>query len=188
MIWNEKYECMGREELEKLQLERLQRVISRVYNILPFYRERFQEKGVSPEDLKSLADLAKLPFISKFDLRQGYAFGFFTVPSREILEVHSSSGTTGKPVVDGYTRGDLEIWSEVMARALFCAGATKRYYPQCLWIWSIYRWSGSSLRCPPNRSQDYSCFRRTNSASGDDYAGFWFNSFNLYSFLCSSYC
>ncbi len=126
MIWNEKYECMGREELEKLQLERLQRVISRVYNILPFYRERFQEKGVSPGDLKSLPDLTEFPFISKSDLRQGYPFGFFTVPSREILEVHSSSGTTGKPVVDGYTRGDLEIWSEVMARALFCAGATKK--------------------------------------------------------------
>lgn len=124
MIWNKKYECMPRQELESLQLERLKEIAQRVYQYLPFYKRKFKQRKVSPEDIKSLKDLKKLPFTTKSELRDGYPFGLFAVPFEKIVEFHTSSGTTGKPVVDGYTRGDIEIWAEVTARSLSCAGAT----------------------------------------------------------------
>jgi len=124
MVWNKKYECMPREELQSLQLKRLKEVTQRVYHCLSFYRRKFKERGICPEDIKSLKDLNKLPFTTKSELRQGYPFGLFTVPLSKIVEFHVSSGTTGKPVVDGYTRKDIEIWAEVSARSLSCAGVT----------------------------------------------------------------
>jgi len=124
MVWNKKYECMSREELQSLQLKRLKEVAQRVYHCLSFYRRKFKERGICPEDIKSLKDLNKLPFTTKSELRRGYPFGLFTVPLSKIVEFHVSSGTTGKPVVDGYTRKDIEIWAEVSARSLSCAGVT----------------------------------------------------------------
>lgn len=125
MYWNTYYETMPREDLEKVQLERLQKTIERVYYNVPFYRQKFQEAGLEPGDIKSLADLSKLPFTTKQDLRDNYPFGMFAVPMSEIVRVHASSGTTGKPTVVGYTRGDINTWSETMARTLTCGGATK---------------------------------------------------------------
>jgi phenylacetate-CoA ligase len=123
MIWNEKDECMDPEERKELQLRRLQEVVTRAYINVPHYRKRLNEVGVKPEDIKSLNDIKKLPFTTKEDLREAYPFGMFAVPEREIVEVHTSSGTTGKPVVSGYTHRDLETWAEVMARGLTMFGA-----------------------------------------------------------------
>ena len=126
MIWNKKYECMPRQELETLQLKRLKEVTQRVYQFVPFYKQKFKERGVYPDDINSLKDLDKLPFTTKSELREGYPFGLFASPLKEIVEFHTSSGTTGKPVVDGYTRKDIMTWSEVTARCLSCAGATAK--------------------------------------------------------------
>lgn len=124
MIWNEKAECMSENDKEALQLERLQMAVKRAYESVPYYKKRFDELGVKPEDIKTLKDIEKLPFTTKDDLRDAYPFGMFAVPRKEIVEVHTSSGTTGKPTVSGYTRGDLEIWGEVMARGLCMFGVT----------------------------------------------------------------
>jgi phenylacetate-CoA ligase len=122
MIWNEEAECMSREDLEELQLKRLQDVVKTAFENVPYYRKKFQDLGLSPEDIQSLEDIEKFPFTTKDDLRQVYPFGMFAVPRREIIEIHTSSGTTGKPVVSGYTRKDIELWSEVMARGLTMMG------------------------------------------------------------------
>lgn len=124
MIWNEKAECMSENDKETLQLERLQMAVKRAYESVPYYKKRFDELGIKPEDIKTLKDIEKLPFTTKDDLRDAYPFGMFAVPRKEIVEVHTSSGTTGKPTVSGYTRGDLEIWGEVMARGLCMFGVT----------------------------------------------------------------
>ncbi len=126
MIWNRKYECMDRDNLGDLQLARLKEVVRRVYERLPFYRKKFSENHLHPDALKSLEDLRKFPFTRKRELREGYPFGLFTAPLEKIVEFHISSGTTGKPVVNGYTRKDIQVWSEVMARALACAGTTSK--------------------------------------------------------------
>lgn len=123
MYWNKSYECMPREKLQELQLERLKRMVNRIYHDVPFYRNKFQEKGLMPEDVSSLEDLKKLPFTTKVDLRDNYPYGLFTVPLEQIVRIHASSGTTGKPTVVGYTRNDISMWSELMARCLVAAGA-----------------------------------------------------------------
>jgi phenylacetate-CoA ligase len=123
MYWNKSYECMPREKLQELQLERLKRMVNRIYHDVPFYRNKFQEKGLMPEDVKSLVDLQNLPFTTKVDLRDNYPYGLFTVPLEQIVRIHASSGTTGKPTVVGYTRNDISMWSELMARCLVAAGA-----------------------------------------------------------------
>ena len=125
MIWNREAECMQIGEREKLQLERLKVTLKRAYENVPYYRKRFDEIKVKPADIKSFKDIKKLPFTTKTDLREGYPFGLFAVPRQEIVEVHTSSGTTGKPTVSGYTKKDIEIWGEVMARALTMVGTTK---------------------------------------------------------------
>ncbi len=125
LIWNEKYECMPRDELQAIQEERLRETVNRVFYEVPFYRRALQERGLGPDSVKSLDGLSKLPFTTKDDLRDNYPYGLFSVPLSEIVRVHASSGTTGKPVVDGYTRHDLGVWAEVMARSLTCCGATK---------------------------------------------------------------
>lgn len=125
MYWNRQAECMDRRALEALQLERLQAQVHRVYERVPFYRARFDAFGVRPGDIRSLKDLRKLPFTMKSDLRDHYPFGLFAVPMEEIVRIHASSGTTGKPTVVGYTRKDIETWAEVMARTLVSAGVTK---------------------------------------------------------------
>jgi len=126
MIWNEKAECMSAQEREELQLKRLQEVVKKAYENVPYYRQRLDDAGVTPEDIKTLKDIEKLPFTTKSDLRDAYPFGMFAVSTDDIVEVHTTSGTTGKPTVSGYTAKDLEIWGEVVARALSMAEATKK--------------------------------------------------------------
>ncbi|MCK8817907.1 phenylacetate--CoA ligase [Natroniella sulfidigena] len=122
MIWNQKFETMSREELREWQGKKLAETVKRVYHNVPFYREKLQEANIVPEDIKSIDDLKKLPFTTKEDLRDNYPYGLFTVPMDQIVRVHASSGTTGKPTVVGYTRNDIATWSEVVARTLQCAG------------------------------------------------------------------
>ncbi|MDO9573643.1 MAG: phenylacetate--CoA ligase [Candidatus Contubernalis sp.] len=138
MIWNEKYECMDREELEKVQLERLKQTVERVYNSVPYYRNLMDEKGVKPGDIKTLNDLKLLPFIAKKDLRDNYPFGLFTVPMSEVVRIHSSSGTTGKPTVVGYTRNDIDTWSELLARTLTCANTSKEDVVQIAYGYGLF--------------------------------------------------
>jgi phenylacetate-CoA ligase len=125
MFWNKKLETMPEEKLKELQLERLKEVVKYAYERVPYYRKKFEEAGLKPEDIKTLEDIKYIPFTSKADLREVYPFGMFAVPLSEIVEIHSSSGTTGKPVVMGYTREDIEVWKEVMARSLTMMGVTK---------------------------------------------------------------
>ncbi|MDD2372517.1 MAG: phenylacetate--CoA ligase [Syntrophomonadaceae bacterium] len=123
--WDKEKECMPRKELEELQLRRLKETVYRVYTFVPAYKEKMDEAGIKPEDIKSLKDLQKLPFTTKQDLRDNYPFGLFALPMSEVVRIHSSSGTTGKPTVVGYSKKDIDIWSELMARALTSAGATR---------------------------------------------------------------
>jgi len=124
-IWNRHFESMERDELRKVQTERLQQTIERVYFNVPYYRHKMQKQGLGPDSFTSLDDLQKMPFTTKQDLRDNYPFGLFAVPMSEIVRVHASSGTTGKPTVVGYTHKDISTWSEVMARTLTAAGATR---------------------------------------------------------------
>src|SRR5512137_1194569 len=123
-IWSPEYECMPRPELEQLQLERLQATLNRVYKNVTCYRNKFNEAGIDPEDIQSLADLGRLPFTTKDDLRLNYPYGMFAVPLREVVRIHSSSGTTGKPTVVGYTKHDIKTWSDLVARFMTAAGVT----------------------------------------------------------------
>ncbi|MBQ8840536.1 MAG: phenylacetate--CoA ligase [Clostridia bacterium] len=120
MIWA-KEETLSRAEMEALQLERLQETVKRVYEKVPPYRAKMDAIGLKPEDIKSLKDLSRLPFVTKQDLRDNYPFGLFAVPKEELLRIHASSGTTGKPTVVGYTKGDMETWTECVSR-IACAG------------------------------------------------------------------
>jgi phenylacetate-CoA ligase len=122
--WREPAEVASRDALLALQLERLKWSLKHAYNNVAHYRRAFDRAGVHPEDLKSLADLAKFPFTTKADLRENYPYGMFAVPMRDIVRVHASSGTTGKPTVVGYTEHDIAMWASVMARSLRAAGAT----------------------------------------------------------------
>lgn len=124
MIFNEEFETLPREALEALQLKRLQQVVSRVYHTVGFYKRTFDEAGVTPDDIRTLDDIRRLPFTIKQDLRDNYPFGLFTVPMSNIVRLHASSGTTGKPTVVGYTRRDIETWSKLMARSFVAAGLT----------------------------------------------------------------
>jgi phenylacetate-CoA ligase len=125
MIWNETTECMNREEMRKLQSIRLKKVVTRVYHNCEPYRKRMQEAGITPNDIQTIDDIVKLPFTSKKDLRDYYPFGLLSSPLSEIVRVHASSGTTGKPIIAGYTRNDLAIWNEVGARCLSAYGLGK---------------------------------------------------------------
>ena len=124
-IWNRHFECMERNELKRVQNERLRETVERVYFNVPYYRNKMQEAGIGPDNIQSAEDIHKLPFTTKQDLRDNYPFGLFAVPMSEIVRVHASSGTTGKPTVVGYTHRDIATWSEVMARTLACAGADR---------------------------------------------------------------
>jgi len=125
MFWEPDKECLDREELEQIQIERLQSTLTRVYQHVPFYRKKFNALGLSPEDVGSLADLGRLPFTTKADLRENYPYGLFAVPMREVVRVHASSGTTGLATVVGYTRNDIRMWSNLVARVLTAGGVTK---------------------------------------------------------------
>ena len=125
MIWNESVECMDREQLREIQSRRLVKMAEYVYHNTPFYRKKFQEMGLEPGDIKGIDDIVKLPFTNKLDLRDNYPFGLAAVPMSQIVRIHASSGTTGKPVVVLYTRKDLAMWSEAISRAFTAYGAGK---------------------------------------------------------------
>jgi len=124
-IWDPKNECMPREEIEQLQLERLQSLVNRCYKNVTFYHHKLKEMKIDPEEIRSLHDLQRLPFTTKDDLRKSYPYGMFAVPLREVVRIHSSSGTTGMATVVGYTRNDIRIWSNLVARFLTAGGVTK---------------------------------------------------------------
>ncbi|KMY55540.1 phenylacetate--CoA ligase [Bacillus sp. FJAT-27231] len=124
-MYNPQIETMARSEMESLQLGRLQETVKRVYNNVEFYKKKFEELGITPEDIKSLNDIVKLPFTKKQDLRDNYPFGLFAVPQEEVVRIHGSSGTSGKPTVVGYTENDIKVWSEVVARSIAAAGGKK---------------------------------------------------------------
>ena len=125
MIFNEEFETLPREALEALQLKRLKQVVQRVYHTVGFYRKAFDDAGVKPEDIKTLNDLKRLPFTTKQDLRDNYPFGMFSVPMSNVVRIHASSGTTGRPTVVGYTKRDIDMWAELIARCFAAAGLTK---------------------------------------------------------------
>jgi len=123
-MWNKKFECMPVEDLQKFQLEKLRETVAWVQKKVPFYRRKFKEAGVKPDDIKSLEDVAKLPFTVKTDLRDEYPFGLCAVPMKDVVRVHASSGTTGKPITGPYTAGDIDQWADCMARNFAAAGVT----------------------------------------------------------------
>ncbi len=122
-IWNRE-ETFEREEFEEIQIERLKNTVERVYQNVPYYKEKFKEAGIEPGDIKTLADLSSIPFTVKDDFRKNYPFGLFASPKKDIVRFHASSGTTGKPTVVGYTRKDMDTWSELIARLATMAGVT----------------------------------------------------------------
>lgn len=124
MIWDDEFETLPREAMEALQLKRLRDLVDRVYSTVPFYRRKLTEIGYKAGDIRKLEDLSRLPFTAKDDLRENYPFGIFAVPMERVVRIHASSGTTGKPAVVGYTRRDIDTWSELMARTLSCGGTT----------------------------------------------------------------
>ncbi len=138
MYWEAVSECMNRDELEQLQLERLQATILRVYMNVPFYRKKFDELSIDPDTFRSLNDLSKLPFTTKDDLRDNYPYGFFAVPLREVVRLQASSGTTGKPTVVGYTRNDIKIWSNLTARVLASGGVSQNDIVQIAFDYSLF--------------------------------------------------
>ncbi len=129
---------MDRDGIRKVQGERLRETVERVYFNVPYYRNKMQEAGIGPENIKTIDDIVKLPFTTKTDLRDNYPFGLFAVPMSEIVRVHASSGTTGKPTVVGYTRNDISTWSEVMARTLTSAGANRNDFIQVAYGYGLF--------------------------------------------------
>ncbi len=137
-IWNPACECMSRDELFELQSIRLKETVERVYENVPFYRKKMQDKGLLPGDIKSVEDLVSLPFTLKQDLRDNYPFGLFATPMSEIVRIHASSGTTGKQTVVGYTRKDIDTWAEVMARTLAAAGVDRNSFVQVAYGYGLF--------------------------------------------------
>jgi len=136
--WNPTYECMSREEMTRVQNDRLVNTVKRIFHNVPSYRDKMQKAGLEPGDIKTIEDLKKLPFTYKQDLRDTYPYGMFAVPLSEIVRIHASSGTTGKQTVVGYTRRDIDTWAEVMARTLVCAGANKDSFIQVAYGYGLF--------------------------------------------------
>ena len=127
MIWNPNKECMSRDEMSALQGKRLHKIVEYVYHNVPFYRHKLQEMDLTPDDIRTIDDIVKLPFTTKKDLRDNYPFGLQAAPQSEIIRIHASSGTTGNPTIVGYTRKDIGVWSECMARCLTAYGVGRDY-------------------------------------------------------------
>ncbi len=138
MIWNEAKECMSRDEMTNLQSARLVKLVDRVYHNVEFYRKKMQRVGLEPGDIKGIEDLEKLPFTTKDDLRDTYPFGMFAVPNSQITRIHASSGTTGKATVVGYTRKDIDVWSECVARCITMAGLGKNDIIQVAYGYGLF--------------------------------------------------
>ena len=138
MIYNAAFETMSRLDLEQLQIERLQSTLNRVYRYVSFYKHSFDEHGVNIEQIKTLSDLQSLPFTTKEDLRKSYPYDMFAVPLRDIVRIHSTSGTTGKPIIVGYTKNDLRHWTECTARLLAAADITEHDVVQIAFKFSLF--------------------------------------------------
>lgn len=136
--WNESIECATKDEMRALQSFRLSQTIRRVYKNVPFYREKMEAIGVTPDDIRSVEDLYKLPFVIKQDLRDTYPYGMFAVPMDQVVRLHASSGTTGKQIVVGYTQNDLDMWADCCARALTAAGASKKDFMQVSYGYGLF--------------------------------------------------
>ncbi len=144
-FWKEDIETASVEELKQIQLEELQETIFRVYKQVSFYRKMFDEYGITPEDVQEITDLTKLPFTTKDDLRENYPYDMFALPLKEVVRIHSTTGTTGKPNVVGFTRNDLNRWQEVSARLLTCAGVGKEDVVQISYDYGMFN-SGFGLQ------------------------------------------
>jgi len=138
MIWNEKIECASRKDMEAIQSGRLRETVNRIYHNVPAYRKKMQEVGLTSGDIHDISDLHKLPFTIKTDLRDNYPYGLFTVPMSEIVRLHASSGTTGKPIVVGYTRKDIQMWAEVVSRSLTMAGVHREDIVQIAYGYGLF--------------------------------------------------
>lgn len=138
MIWNPQYECMDREEMRALQFGRLKETLARVYERVPFYRDKFDAVGVKPSDLEKIEDIRKFPFTVKTDLRDNYPYSLFAVPLKQVVRLHASSGTTGKPIVVGYTRNDLDVWAECIARIATGVGVTAEDVAQVTFGYGLF--------------------------------------------------
>jgi len=138
MIWNKEMECADRDTMRALQLEKLQKTVKHGYDNVPHYKEAFDKAGVKPEDIKSLEDITKLPFITKEDIAANYPTGLFAVPKKDIMRIHASSGTTGKPKIVGYTQNDLDMWGECVARGFAMAGADKESVIQVAYGYGLF--------------------------------------------------
>lgn len=138
MIWNPTYECMSRDQMRELQGQKLKKIVVHAYEHSSFYRKRFDEHGVKPADINSIDDIIKLPFTVKQDLRDNYPFGMMVAPMSEILRLHASSGTTGKPIVVGYTQLDLDNWAESVARCLYAYGLGKKDFVQVAYGYGLF--------------------------------------------------
>lgn len=138
MYWNEAMECASRDLMDSIQLRKLKATVKRAYTYVEPYRKKMQEAGVLPEDIQTLDDITKLPFCTKEDLRDSYPYGFFAAPLDNIVRLHASSGTTGKPKVDGYTQSDLDMWAECVARGLVSAGADKTSVVQVAYGYGLF--------------------------------------------------
>ncbi len=137
-FWDEKTETMRPAELEKLQLKRLKHIVNYCYGNIPFYREKFRKAGIKPSDIKTLGDVERIPYTTKQDLRDNYPFGMVAVPSSSINRIHASSGTTGKPTVVAYTRGDLDVWTDLMARELYMVGVSEEDTVQLIYNYAFF--------------------------------------------------
>ncbi|MHB8918742.1 MAG: phenylacetate--CoA ligase family protein, partial [Desulfocucumaceae bacterium] len=138
MIWDPRHECMDRHQLRELQFKRLRKTLKLVYNRVPFYRNLFEAHGVTPRDLRSLEDISKFPFTTKLALRDNYPYGLFAVPMKDVVRLHASSGTTGKPIVVGYTNKDLETWAGLIARIASMAGVTDEDVAQVTFGYGLF--------------------------------------------------
>jgi phenylacetate-CoA ligase len=138
MIWEPQYECMSRDEMQAVQLDRMQAVAHTVYDKVPYYKNAFDKYGIKPEDVKRLEDIQKLPFTGKEALMDNYPFGLFAVPKKEIVRIHASSGTTGKQKVVGYTKRDIKIWAGLIARLVTMAGVTDEDVAQICFGYGLF--------------------------------------------------
>lgn len=138
MIWNTQVECMSREEMKQLQLERLKTAVKYAYENVPMYTRKFDEIGLKPEHIQTLKDIEKIPYTTKNDLRDNYPYGLFAVPLKNIVRLHASSGTTGKPIVVGYTQNDMDIWTENIARLVTAAGGHAEDVAQVVFGYGLF--------------------------------------------------
>ena len=138
MIWNKKAECLTRNEMEKIQLERLKDVVKRAYDDVPYYKKKFDKIGLKPKDIETLKDIEKIPYTTKEDLRKNYPYDLFARPLKKIVRIHASSGTTGKPVVVGYTKKDMDNWTECVARMIVAAGGREEDVAQVAFGYGLF--------------------------------------------------